>query len=69
MDIKIVLSEHAKKRMREKAISVAQIKKTIKQGAITKQTKGYMARYTYLEVAYRTEGDYYIVKTVKEKGG
>lgn len=61
----IILSEHAKIRMAQKAISLEQIKRTISQGAKIKQTDGFLAIYTYIEVAYKIRGDRYIVKTVK----
>lgn len=61
----IILSEHAKIRMAQKAISMEQIKRTISQGAKIKQTDGFLAIYTYIEVAYKIRGDRYIVKTVK----
>ncbi len=61
----IILSEHAKKRMAEKAITLEQIKRAITQGAKVRQTDGFLAIYTYLEIAYKIRGNKYIIKTVK----
>jgi hypothetical protein len=62
-----MLTEHAKKRMAQKAITREQIKRAIKQGAVTRQTDGFLASYAYLEVAYVVRGNKYIIKTVKVK--
>lgn len=61
----IILREHAKIRMAQKAITVEQIKRAITQGAKIKQTDGLLAIYADIEVAYKIRGDKYIVKTVK----
>ncbi|VVB81784.1 Uncharacterised protein [uncultured archaeon] len=61
----IILTEHAKIRMAEKAITCEQIKRAIKQGATVRQTDGFLAVYAYLEVAYTVRGGKYIIKTVK----
>lgn len=60
----IILSEHAKIRMAEKAIAIEQIKRAIKQGAKVKQTDGFLATYADIEVAYKTIQNKYIIKTV-----
>ncbi len=61
----IILSEHAKTRMAEKAISIEDIKRVIKQGGKVKQTDGLLAIYAEIEIAYKIKGDKYIIKTVK----
>lgn len=64
----ILLTKHAKERMAEKGITVGMIKEAIKRGSITRQTDGYLATYTYVEVAYKIiNKDVYKVKTVKVK--
>lgn len=61
----IILREHAKMRMAEKAITVEQIKRAIMRGAKMRQTDGFLAIYADIEVAYKIRGDKYIIKTVK----
>lgn len=61
----IVLSEHAKIRMAQKAVTLEQIQRAITQGAKAKQTDGLLTIYADIEVAYKIRGDKYIVKTVK----
>ena len=64
----ILLTRHAKERMAEKGITVGMIKEAIKRGSIARQTDGYLATYTYFEVAYKIiRKDIYKVKTVKVK--
>ncbi len=51
--------------MFERGVDENQIIKTIKYGAKTKQTGGYLSSYTYLKVAYKKIGkDYYKIKKV-----
>ena len=64
-DIGIILTRHAKKRMAAKGITKEQIKKVIKQGAKQRQTDGFLATFTYMEVAYKIVNNKYIIKTVK----
>ena len=61
----VILTEHAKIRMAEKAINMEQIKRAIQQGAKIKQTDGLLAIYADIEVAYKIRGEKYIIKTVK----
>ena len=61
----IILSEHAKMRMAERAITLEQIKRAITQGAKVRQTDGFLATYAYFEIAYKIRGDKYIIKTIK----
>ncbi len=61
----VILTEHAKIRMAQKAINVEQIKRAIQQGAKIKQTDGLLAIYADIEVAYKIRGEKYIIKTVK----
>jgi len=63
------ISKHAKEKMDIEGIDEEQIKRAIKMGSISRQTDGYLATYTYINVAYRKRGDVYRVKTVfVEKG-
>lgn len=61
----IILREHAKMRMAEKAVTVEQIKRAITRGAKIRQTGGFLAIFADIEVAYKIRGDKYIIKTVK----
>ncbi len=58
------ISKHAKEKMDIEGIDEDQIKKAIKMGAISRQTNGYLASYTYINVAYKKRGDVYRIKTV-----
>ena len=60
----IQISKHAKEKMDIEGIDEEQIKRAIKLGAITKQTDGYLASYTYFRVAYKRKGNVYRIKTV-----
>jgi len=51
--------------MVERGIEEEALCRAIKQGAVSKQTDGLLARYTYIEVAYKVRGGLYIIKTVK----
>ncbi len=65
MDIKLKLTKHADDKRRLEGITISQIKSAIKKGSITKQTDGYLARYTYIKVAYKKIGkNTYKIKTV-----
>lgn len=63
--MKLVITLHARDMMAERGIDEEQIKRIIKQGAISKQTDGLLARYGYIEIAYKIRGEVYIIKTVK----
>ena len=66
--MRLLVTKHAKDMMIERGIDEDQIKKAVKRGAISKQTDGYLALYTYIEVAYKKIGnDFYKIKTVKIK--
>ena len=58
------ITEHAKEKMLIYGITSEQIIKTIKQGAKFQQTDGFLAKYSYLRVAYKKRGDTYRIKTV-----
>lgn len=58
------ISKHAKEKMDIEGIDEEQIKRAIKMGSISRQTDGYLATYTYINVAYKKRGDVYRVKTV-----
>ena len=63
--MEIILTYHAKQRMVQHAISLDQIKRAIKQGSKINQTDGLLAKFCYLEVAYKIREGKYIIKTVK----
>lgn len=58
------ISKHAKEKMDIEGIDEEQIKRAIKMGSISRQTEGYLATYTYINVAYKKRGDIYRIKTV-----
>ncbi|MBS3158095.1 DUF4258 domain-containing protein [Candidatus Woesearchaeota archaeon] len=58
------ITEHAKEKMLIYGITAEQIIKTIKQGAKFQQTDGFLAKYSYLRVAYKKRGNLYRIKTV-----
>lgn len=60
----IEITEHAKQRMVIHGITKEQVKKTVEQGARFEQTDGFLAKYSYIRVAYRKSGDIYRIKTV-----
>ncbi len=64
--MKLKISVHAMDMMVERGIEEETIWRAIKQGAVSKQTDGLLARYTYIEVAYKVRGDLYIIKIVKD---
>ncbi len=61
----IILTEYAKIRMAQKAITVEHIKRAIQQGAKIRQTDGILAIFADIEVAYKIREDKCIIKTVK----
>ena len=61
----IILTEHAKVRMAQKAITIENIKIAIQRGAKIRQTDGLLTIYAELEVAYKIAGERYLIKTVK----
>ncbi len=64
----LLISEHAKKRMAEHALTKEMVKEAIKQGSKTRQTDGFLATYTYFQVAYAViSPDVYKIKTVMVK--
>lgn len=64
--LKLLITKHAMDMMIERGIDEDQIKRAIKRGAVSRQTNGYLAIYTYIEVAYKKIGnDLYKIKTVK----
>ncbi|MBI3033736.1 DUF4258 domain-containing protein [Candidatus Woesearchaeota archaeon] len=61
----LLLSEHAKKRMAEHAITKEMVKEAIERGSKIRQTDGYLANYTYFLVAYKIiKTGVYKIKTV-----
>ena len=67
--MKIVLTKHAQDQMIERGVSRSMVERTIRRGSKTKQTRGLLATYSYVRVAYRVEDEPYIVKTVMVEGG
>ena len=64
------ISKHAKEKMDIEGIDEEQIKRAIKMGSLSRQTDGYLATYTYINIAYKKRGDVYRIKTVfVEKSG
>lgn len=63
--MKLILTYHAKQRMAQHAVSLDQIKTAIKQGSKVHQTDGLLAKFGYLEIAYKIRNEKYIIKTVK----
>jgi hypothetical protein len=64
-DITLSISRHANDKMMWLGITEEQIKKAIVQGAKFKQTEGYLAKFTYISVAYKIIGpNQYKIKTV-----
>ncbi|MBS3131621.1 DUF4258 domain-containing protein [Candidatus Woesearchaeota archaeon] len=65
----IQFTKHAKEKMDIEGIDEEQIKRAIRMGAISRQTDGYLAAYTYIRVAFARKGEAYRIKTVfTEKG-
>ena len=58
------ITEHAKQRMICHGISKEQVKKAIQQGAKFEQTDGFLAKHSYIRVAYKRHGERYRIKTV-----
>ncbi len=63
----IKLTDHARHRMSEEAITLEMVINAIDDGSKTKQTDGLKATYTYYEVAYEKVGEICVVKTVMTK--
>lgn len=51
------ISQHAKEKMDIEGIDEGQIKRAIKMGSISRQTDGYLATYTYINIAYKKRGN------------
>jgi len=62
--MKFVITFHAQQRMDRYGINPEQIKLVIQRGSKVPQTDGFLATYTHLSVAYKIQGDTYIIKTV-----
>jgi len=60
----IQITRHAKEKMDMEGIDEDQIRRALRMGAISRQTDGYLATYTYIKVAYAKRGDVYRIKTV-----
>jgi len=48
------ISQHAKEKIDIEGIDEEQIKRAIKMGSISRQTDGYLATYTYINIAYKS---------------
>lgn len=65
MSILLKITKHANDKMMWLGINEEQIKKAILQGAHFKQTDGNLAKYTYINVAYKKLNENkYLIKTV-----
>ncbi len=65
MEPTIIISRHANDKMMWLGITEEQVRKAIVHGSKFKQTEGYLAKYTYISVAYRKlDENTYKVKTV-----
>lgn len=63
--VKLIITGHANDKMMWLGITEDQVKRTILQGQKFKQTEGYLAKYTYISVAYRKlDENTYKIKTV-----
>jgi hypothetical protein len=62
--MKLQISMHANDKMIIDGISKEMVKTAIKRGAISRQTDGYLAVYSYICVAYKRIGELYRIKTV-----
>lgn len=61
----LLISEHAKRRMAEHAITKEMVKEAIERGSKIRQTDGLLATYTYFQVAYKVvQKEVYKIKTV-----
>ena len=60
----LIFTHHAKQQMITRGISEKQVKNCLQKGSKIKQTKGLLASYTYIQVAYKVIGEKYIIKTV-----
>ena len=65
MPIILKITKHANDKMMWLGIDEEQVKKTISQGAHFKQTEGNLAKYAYINVAYKNINENtYLIKTV-----
>jgi hypothetical protein len=63
--IRLKVTKHAGDKMMWLGITKEQVIKSITQGAKFKQTDGYLAKWTYVSVAYKKLGEkYYKIRTV-----
>lgn len=66
--MELIITNHARDKMHTEGIEKEQIKRCIKRGAKFRQTGGFLAVYTYIQVAYKIIGkDKYLIKTVMVK--
>lgn len=50
--------------MQERGVTRKQVEDALTKGSKFKQTKGFLAKYSYISVAYKIKGEVYIIKTV-----
>lgn len=60
----VIYKKHALDMMTDRGITREQVETALIIGSRFKQTEGFLVKYSYFSVAYRIEGDKYIVKTV-----
>ena len=62
--ITIKLTKHAINKMAWLWVSEDQVREAIEKGSKYQQTDGLIAKYTYVSIAYKKVGNYYLIKTV-----
>lgn len=67
--MRIIITRHAHEAMLDRGVTYEMVERAIKMGNKIKQTDGFLAIYGYVRVAYRMEGNAYVVKTVMINGG
>jgi len=60
----VLFTRHAKEQMVARGIEKQQILDCIRRGSKTRQTDGLLASHGYIQVAYKMQGNTYIIKTV-----
>ena len=64
INLKLIITIHARQQMFDRGIDEEQIKTAIKRGSKIKQTDGFKSVYSYIGVCYKIRGEKYIIKTV-----
>ena len=69
MTMRVVLTRHAQEAMIERGVTPEMVERALTRGSKTRQTRGLLAAYGYVRVAYYVRGDTFVVKTVMVEGG